>query len=186
MHLDRIEFLPYNRQAIGVWRSLVSRLVRVQEAAGSNPATPTMRSVPIESAYSTYGHSVSYYITCLLTECLPHQMAPDSRGCRLSQAVSMELSHILRLVHLFVLTRRRSLFRGPTLCYAILGSGKSTFPAGAGISHISHIGDRGLLLILTRLQHITFCRNRSTRKTPYRPEQDTSPQEGIVTSIFYK
>ena len=25
----------------GVWRSLVSRLVRVQEAAGSNPATPT-------------------------------------------------------------------------------------------------------------------------------------------------
>ena len=25
----------------GVWRSLVSRLVRVQEAVGSNPATPT-------------------------------------------------------------------------------------------------------------------------------------------------
>ena len=27
--------------SIGVWRSLVSRLVRVQEASGSNPDTPT-------------------------------------------------------------------------------------------------------------------------------------------------
>ena len=27
--------------AFGVWRSLVSRLVRDQEAAGSSPATPT-------------------------------------------------------------------------------------------------------------------------------------------------
>ena len=39
--------IHYNTLAIGVWRSLVSRLVRVQEAAGSNPATPTMRSVLI-------------------------------------------------------------------------------------------------------------------------------------------
>ena len=30
---------------IGVWRSLVSRLVRVQEASGSNPDTPTISSV---------------------------------------------------------------------------------------------------------------------------------------------
>ena len=30
---------------IRVWRSLVSRLVRVQETVGSNPATRTMRSV---------------------------------------------------------------------------------------------------------------------------------------------
>ncbi len=29
--------------AIGVWRSLVSRLVRVQEASGSNPDTPTKK-----------------------------------------------------------------------------------------------------------------------------------------------
>lgn len=33
----------YNIQAIGVWRSLVSRLVRVQEASGSNPDTPTKK-----------------------------------------------------------------------------------------------------------------------------------------------
>ena len=33
------------------WRSLVSRLVRVQEAVGSNPATRTMRSVLIGSEY---------------------------------------------------------------------------------------------------------------------------------------
>ena len=39
--LDRKPFPHYNKWAIGVWRSLVSRLVRVQEAAGSNPATPT-------------------------------------------------------------------------------------------------------------------------------------------------
>ena len=36
-----MEKIEYNTLAIGVWRSLVSRLVRVQEAAGSNPATPT-------------------------------------------------------------------------------------------------------------------------------------------------
>ena len=29
--------------ANGVWRSLVSRLVRVQEASGSNPDTPTKK-----------------------------------------------------------------------------------------------------------------------------------------------
>lgn len=28
-------------KSFGVWRSLVSRMVRVHEAAGSNPATPT-------------------------------------------------------------------------------------------------------------------------------------------------
>ena len=36
---------------VGVWRSLVSRLVRDQEASGSNPDTPTMRSVLIGSEY---------------------------------------------------------------------------------------------------------------------------------------
>ena len=39
--LDTLPIIEYNSKAIGVWRSLVSRLVRVQEAAGSNPATPT-------------------------------------------------------------------------------------------------------------------------------------------------
>ena len=38
-------FFQYNVSAIGVWRSLVSRLVRVQEASGSNPDTPTISSV---------------------------------------------------------------------------------------------------------------------------------------------
>ncbi len=31
----------------GVWRSLVSRLVRVQEASGSNPDTPTMENTVV-------------------------------------------------------------------------------------------------------------------------------------------
>ena len=39
--LDNPQEFHYNIQAIGVWRSLVSRLVRVQEASGSNPDTPT-------------------------------------------------------------------------------------------------------------------------------------------------
>ena len=39
--LDNGQNFHYNIQAIGVWRSLVSRMVRVHEAAGSNPATPT-------------------------------------------------------------------------------------------------------------------------------------------------
>ena len=43
MALDKGRIIPYNNLAIGVWRSLVSRLVRVQEAPGSNPGTPTKR-----------------------------------------------------------------------------------------------------------------------------------------------
>ena len=39
--LDNGLTFPYNSMVIGVWRSLVSRLVRVQEASGSNPDTPT-------------------------------------------------------------------------------------------------------------------------------------------------
>ena len=41
--LDKGGNIPYNGLAIGVWRSLVSRLVRVQEAPGSNPGTPTRK-----------------------------------------------------------------------------------------------------------------------------------------------
>ena len=47
--LDNIAMFHYNNLAIGVWRSLVSRLVRVQEASGSNPDTPTKKA---ESAYA--------------------------------------------------------------------------------------------------------------------------------------
>ena len=43
--LDNPMEFHYNYQAIGVWRSLVSRMVRVHEAAGSNPATPTKNPV---------------------------------------------------------------------------------------------------------------------------------------------
>ncbi len=39
--LDNKQDFPYNVVVNGVWRSLVSRLVRVQEASGSNPDTPT-------------------------------------------------------------------------------------------------------------------------------------------------
>ena len=39
--LDKRMYFHYNIKADGVWRSLVSRLVRVQEASGSNPDTPT-------------------------------------------------------------------------------------------------------------------------------------------------
>ncbi len=37
--------MPYNKFAVfdGVWLSLVERLVRDQEAGGSNPLTPTSR-----------------------------------------------------------------------------------------------------------------------------------------------
>ena len=43
--LDKEQNIHYNSLAIGVWRSLVSRMVRVHEAAGSNPATPTKNPV---------------------------------------------------------------------------------------------------------------------------------------------
>ena len=43
--LDKTVFSQYNILAIGAWRSLVSRLVRVQEAAGSSPAAPTKNPV---------------------------------------------------------------------------------------------------------------------------------------------
>ena len=40
-HLTTGENFTIISFVIGVWRSLVSRLVRVQEASGSNPDTPT-------------------------------------------------------------------------------------------------------------------------------------------------
>ena len=40
--LDKRMYFHYNIKDDGVWRSLVSRLVRVQEASGSNPDTPTI------------------------------------------------------------------------------------------------------------------------------------------------
>ena len=51
--VGRNNLIPCSAQFnfIRVWRSLVSRLVRVQEAVGSNPATRTMRSVLIGSEY---------------------------------------------------------------------------------------------------------------------------------------
>ena len=40
--LDKWGKCAYNIHDFGVWRSLVSRLVRDQEASGSNPDTPTI------------------------------------------------------------------------------------------------------------------------------------------------
>ena len=51
MALDKGRIIPYNDLAIGVWRSLVSRLVRVQEASGSNPDTPTKIMRRLEALY---------------------------------------------------------------------------------------------------------------------------------------
>ena len=45
--LDIEPYFQYNGIVIGVWRSLVSRLVRVQEASGSNPDTPTITGHPL-------------------------------------------------------------------------------------------------------------------------------------------
>ena len=46
--LDKTKEYLYNNQArFGVWRSLVSRLVRDQEASGSNPDTPTKIKNPL-------------------------------------------------------------------------------------------------------------------------------------------
>ena len=52
LRLDKHPESRYNGLAIGVWRSLVSRLVRVQEARGSNPLTPTKKP---ESAFAGSG-----------------------------------------------------------------------------------------------------------------------------------
>ena len=53
LRLDKHPEIRYNKLAIGVWRSLVSRLVRVQEASGSNPDTPT-KNVGIAFAVPTF------------------------------------------------------------------------------------------------------------------------------------
>ena len=50
--LDNNINIQYNIVVDGVWRSLVSRLVRVQEAWGSNPHTPTKNP---ESAFAGSG-----------------------------------------------------------------------------------------------------------------------------------
>ena len=61
--LDKSKFSQYNIWAIGVWRSLVSRLVRVQEASGSNPDTPT--TLPV-TTFVVAGFSI--YHTQLLSD----------------------------------------------------------------------------------------------------------------------
>ena len=55
--LDNTAMFHYNKLAIGVWRSLVSRLVRVQEASGSNPDTPTKNP---ESAFAGSGFLIVF------------------------------------------------------------------------------------------------------------------------------
>ena len=47
--IDNSCFFHYNTKVIGVWRSLVSRLVRVQEASGSNPDTPTIAEPAVDT-----------------------------------------------------------------------------------------------------------------------------------------
>ena len=55
--LDKDSVSAYNNFAFGVWRSLVSRLVRDQEASGSNPDTPTKNP---KSAFAGFG----FFISC--------------------------------------------------------------------------------------------------------------------------
>ena len=62
MALDNGEIIHYNTRVNGVWRSLVSRLVRVQEASGSNPDTPTMQSVLIGSEYPVMDTLLFYFL----------------------------------------------------------------------------------------------------------------------------
>ena len=50
--VDNRGIFHYNDLAIGVWRSLVSRLVRVQEASGSNPDTPTIENSIANSCFA--------------------------------------------------------------------------------------------------------------------------------------
>ena len=61
--IDISFFIQYNILRIGVWRSLVSRLVRVQEASGSNPDTPTKKFGDHKC-----GHRFSIYIYFLTQE----------------------------------------------------------------------------------------------------------------------
>ena len=58
--LDIADIFGYNIWDFGVWRSLVSRLVRVQEASGSNPDTPTKKTRAASAALSLFwGHMLS-------------------------------------------------------------------------------------------------------------------------------
>ncbi len=45
--------------AVGVWRSLVSRLVRDQEAMGSNPVTPTIKNAVTDRVSAVTAFSFS-------------------------------------------------------------------------------------------------------------------------------
>ena len=70
--LDRSGYFEYNVMVNGVWRSLVSRLVRVQEASGSNPDTPTKRRPSERMAFFFFDYC--QFSTCFLEE------APISGG----------------------------------------------------------------------------------------------------------
>ena len=64
--LDRSGYFEYNIMDNGVWRSLVSRLVRVQEASGSNPDTPTKRRPSDRMAF--FFRDYCQFSTCFLEE----------------------------------------------------------------------------------------------------------------------
>ena len=65
--LDNPWIIQYNILANGVWRSLVSRLVRVQEASGSNPDTPTIKeSPPIEVGFLLFFNDYKHYLRQLI------------------------------------------------------------------------------------------------------------------------
>ena len=65
LRLDKHPESRYNRLAIGVWRSLVSRLVRVQEASGSNPDTPTIENSIANGCFAVlflfYGYFLNFF-----------------------------------------------------------------------------------------------------------------------------
>ena len=80
------------------------------------------------------------------------------RFVSLGWAAPAGLGRILRFIRLLALILGRSLFRGLAFRRSFLGSGKiHHFSSGGGLSHA---GDRGLLLILTRRRTL-FRRSRS-------------------------
>ncbi len=72
--------LLYNLALFGVWRSPVARFVRVEEVAGSSPATPTGRNRPCRS--KTTARSFFLSLFCLDAILCPSKIMNDMNNWR--------------------------------------------------------------------------------------------------------
>ena len=115
--LDNGRKFHYNVQANGVWRSLVSRLVRVQEASGSNPDTPT------KNAESTFVGSAFFMRIRKTRDLLDAITEPFLRSRERMGAMPQAVLALLVLLRMQIMTFRLT----PIKIGSVIAASKSNY-----------------------------------------------------------